>query len=87
MWWPRIAFLLSILAVALLVLSGFGVRAGLWPFRVGFGMFAGAMLTGLAAVGAASIALAVPRFRHPTRILIAALAAPSSSAAISMLLG
>ena len=75
MWWPRIALTLSILAAALLVFSGLGVRAGLWPFRVGFGMFAGAMLAGLAAIGAASIALAVPRLRHPKRILIAALAA------------
>ena len=33
MWWPRIALTLSILAAALLVLSGFGVRVGLWPFR------------------------------------------------------
>ncbi|HYI87749.1 MAG TPA: DUF1499 domain-containing protein [Burkholderiales bacterium] len=84
MWWPRIALLLSILAAALLVFSGLGVRAGLWPFRVGFGMFAGAMLSGLAAIGAASIALAVPRLRHPKRILIAALALGAASAAMPL---
>jgi hypothetical protein len=84
MWWPRIALLLSILAAALLVFSGLGVRAGLWPFRVGFGMFAGAMLAGLAAIGAASIALAVPRLRHPKRILIAALVLGAASAALPL---
>jgi len=67
MWWQRIALTFSILAAALLVFSGLGVRAGLWPFRVGFGMFAGAMLTGLAAIGAATIVLAVPRLREAAR--------------------
>jgi Protein of unknown function (DUF1499) len=84
MWWPRIALLLSILAAALLVFSGLGVRAGLWPFRVGFGMFAGAMLTGLAAIGTASIALAVPRLRHPKSMLIAALLLGAASAAVPL---
>jgi uncharacterized protein (DUF1499 family) len=84
MWWPRSAFTLSIFAAALLVFSGLGVRAGLWPFRVGFGMFAGAMLAGLAAIGAASIALAVPRLRHPKSILIAALVLGAASAAVPL---
>jgi hypothetical protein len=84
MWWPRIALTLSILAAALLVFSGLGVRAGLWPFRVGFGMFAGAMLAGMAASGAASIALAVPRLRHPKRTLIAALVLGAVSAAMPL---
>jgi hypothetical protein len=84
MQWPRIALTLSILAAALLVSSGLGVRAGLWPFRVGFGMFAGAMLTGMAAIGAASIALAVPRLRHPKRMLIAALLLGAASAAMPL---
>ena len=44
MWHKRIAVGLAMLAAALLVLSGVGVRAGLWPFRVGFGMFAGPMI-------------------------------------------
>lgn len=73
MWWQRIALTLSIVAAALLVCSGLGVRAGLWPFRVGFGMFGGAMLAGLAAIGAATIVLAVPRLRERARpILVAA---------------
>ena len=84
MWWPRIALTLSILAAALLVFSGLGVRAGLWPFRVGFGMFAGAMLAGMAAIGAASIALAVPRLRRPKPTLIAALLLGAASAAMPL---
>jgi Protein of unknown function (DUF1499) len=84
MWHRRIALALAILAVVLLALSGLGVRAGLWPFRVGFGMFAGAMLTGMAAIGAASIALAVPRLRHPKRMLIAALLLGAASAAMPL---
>ena len=84
MWWPRIALMLSILAAALLVFSGLGVRAGLWPFRVGFGMFAGALLAGLAAIGAASIALAVPRLRHSKRMLVAALLFGAASAAVPL---
>lgn len=85
MWWRRIALTLSILAAALLVFSGLGVRAGLWPFRVGFGMFAGAMLAGLAAIGAAAIALAVPRLREGARpILVAALLLGAAAAALPL---
>jgi hypothetical protein len=65
------------------VFSGLGVRAGLWPLRVGFGMFAGAMLAGLAAIGAASIVLAVPRLREGARpiLVVAALLLGAASAA------
>ena len=85
MWWRRIALALALVAVALLVCSGLGVRTGLWPFRVGFGMFAGAMLTGLAAVGAASIALLVPRLRQGSRsILLFALVLGAASAAVPL---
>jgi uncharacterized protein (DUF1499 family) len=63
MWHRRIALALAVLAAALLAGSGLGVRAELWPFRVGFGMFAGAMLVGLAAAGTAVVALVVPRLR------------------------
>jgi uncharacterized protein (DUF1499 family) len=62
-WHRRIALGLAVLAAALLVCSGLGVRAGLWPFRFGFGMFAGALVAGLAAAGVAAVALAVPRLR------------------------
>jgi hypothetical protein len=39
-WHRRIALSLAVLAAVLLVASGLGVRAELWPFRFGFGMFA-----------------------------------------------
>lgn len=63
MWHRRVALTLALLAAALLVLSGLGVRAGLWPFRLGFGMFAGSLVAGLVAAGIAAAALAVPRLR------------------------
>lgn len=63
MWHRRIALGLAILSAVLLVASGFGVRAGLWPFRVGFGMFAGALVAGLAAAGTAAVGLIIPRIR------------------------
>ena len=63
MWHRRIAFALALLAPVLLAASGLGVRAGLWPYRVGFGMFAAALIAGLAAAGMAAVALAVPRLR------------------------
>jgi len=85
MWHRRIALALAILAVVLLAASGLGVRAGLWPFRVGFGMFAGALLAGLGAVGAAGIALAVPRLRHQGwAVLAAALLIGAACAALPL---
>ena len=85
MWHRRLALALAILAFALLAASGLGVRAGLWPFRVGFGMFAGALLAGLGAVGAAGIALAVPRLRHQGwPVLAAALLVGAACAAVPL---
>jgi hypothetical protein len=85
MWHRRIALALALLAVVLLAASGLGVRAGLWPFRVGFGMFAGALLAGLGAVGAAGIALAVPRLRHQGwPALVAALLIGAACAAVPL---
>jgi len=85
MWHKRVALGLAMLAVALLVLSGPGVRAGLWPFRVGFGMFAGALVAGLAAMGAALVGLAVPRLRAgAVPALIAALVIGAASAALPL---
>jgi hypothetical protein len=63
MWHRRIALALALLAPVLLAASGLGVRAGLWPYRIGFGMFAAALIAGLAAAGMAAVALAVPRLR------------------------
>lgn len=83
MWHKRVALGLALAAAALLVLSGLGVRTGLWPFRVGFGMFAGALVAGLAAMGAALVGLAVPRLRAGAiPALTAALILGAASAAL-----
>lgn len=71
MWHKRIAFGLALIAAALLVSSGLGVRAGWWPFRAGFGMFAGALIAGLAAVGTAAVALAIERLRRGSVSILA----------------
>ena len=85
MWHRRIALALALLAVVLLAASGLGVRAGLWPFRVGFGMFAGALLAGLGTVGAAGIALVVPRLRQQGwPVLVAALLIGAACAAVPL---
>ena len=47
------------------------MRTGLWPFRVGFGMFAGALVTGLAAAGTAAVGLMVPRIRSNSVLVFA----------------
>jgi uncharacterized protein (DUF1499 family) len=85
MWHRRIALALAVLAAALLALSGLGVRAGLWPFPVGFGMFAGALIAGLAAAGTAAVALAVPKLRaRPLSVLVFALLLGLASAAVPL---
>jgi uncharacterized protein (DUF1499 family) len=85
MWHRRTTVALAVLAVLLLAACGPGTRAGLWPFRVGFGMFAGAMLTGLAAAGAALVGLVLPALRaRSAPILIAALLLGAASAAIPL---
>ena len=85
MWHKRIAVGLAMLAAALLVLSGVGVRAGLWPFRVGFGMFAGALVAALAATGTALVALLVPRLRAgAVSALLFALILGAASAALPL---
>ena len=85
MWHRRIALALAILAAVLLVTSGFGVRAGLWQFRFGFGMFAGALFAGLAAAGTAAVALAVPRLRTGSvAILLCALLIGLAAAAVPL---
>ena len=63
MWHRRIALGLALLALVLLAASGPGFRLGLWPFRFGFGMFAGSLIAGLGAAGVAAVALAMPRLR------------------------
>ena len=63
MWHKRVALALAVVSLVLLLVSGLGVRTGLWPFRVGFGLFAGALIAGLAAAGTAAVGLMVPRLR------------------------
>jgi hypothetical protein len=85
MWHKRVALGLALAAATLLLLSGLGVRAGLWPFRVGFGMFAGALVVGLAAMGGALVGLAVPRLRAGAIApLTAALILGAASAALPL---
>jgi len=81
----RITLALAGLAVLLLALSGPGTRAGVWPFRVGFGMFAGALLVGLAAAGAAIVGLVLQRLRAGSvPLLVAALFVGAASAAVPL---
>ena len=85
MWHRRITLTLAAVAVLLLLTSGPGTRVGLWPFQVGFGMFAGALLTGLAAAGAAIVGLASPRLRSRSGLLLAAaLVLGAASAAVPL---
>ena len=85
MWHKRVTLGLAVLAVLLLALSGPGTRIGMWPFRVGLGMFGGALLVGLAAAGAAIVALALPRLRaRSAPVLAAALIVGAASAAVPL---
>src|SRR5687768_18176042 len=81
----RITIALAVLGVLLLVVSGPGTRAGWWPLRVGFGMFAGALLVGLAAAGAAIVGLVLPLQRARSGpLLVAALVLGATSAAVPL---
>ena len=85
MWHKRVTLSLAVLAVLLLAVSGPGTRGGLWPFRVGFGMFAGALLVGLAAAGAALVGLVLPRLRAGSvALLLGAFALGAASAAVPL---
>ena len=85
MWHRRITLALAVLAVLLLAASGPGTRHGWWSFPVGFGMFAGALLVGLAGAGAAVVGLALPAVRaRSVPVLVAALILSASSAAVPL---
>ena len=71
MWHKRVALALAVVSLVLLLVSGVGVRAGLWPFRVGFGLFAGALIAGLAAAGTAAVGLVVPKMRANSSAVLA----------------
>lgn len=60
---PRIALALASLAAAALLLSGPGVRLGLWPFQAGFAILAGAAFVGAGSAIAAFLGLLSPRIR------------------------
>lgn len=51
------------MSVATLVASGYGVRVGLWDFRVGFQIIRWSLYTGLATAGLALIMLSIGRLR------------------------
>ena len=80
MWHKRITLSLAALAILLLVISGPGTRVGLWPFRVGFGMFAGAMLVGLAAAGAALVGVLFRRAQSGPLMFVALFVGTASAA-------
>ena len=85
MWHKRVTVTLAVLAVLLLLISGPGTRAGLWPFRVGFGLFAGALFLGLGAAGAALVGLGLPLQRSQSGpLLVAALMLGAASAAVPL---
>ena len=85
MWHRRITLALAALAVILLATAGPGTRFGLWPLRVGVGIFAGAMLVGLAAAGAAIVALSLPQLRtRSVPVLVTALVLGAASAAVPL---
>ena len=60
----RVALGLALLAVLILLLSGPGVRLGLWPFIAGILALPVAGLIGLIAAGLAIVGLSRPRFRQ-----------------------
>jgi uncharacterized protein (DUF1499 family) len=59
----RIPLALALLSLALLAISGPGVRLGWWPFPIGFQILRWAAYAGLAAAAGAIVALAVPTWR------------------------
>lgn len=81
MWLRRIALTLAVAAAALLLVSGLGVRAGLWPFRMGIALFGAAIGVGLAGAVLAGIGLAIPRLRARSApgLLIAVLVGTASA--------
>lgn len=64
MKFPRFALALALIATALLMAAGPGTRIGLWDFRTGFQLLAGAAFTGVAAAACAFIMLLIGRLRR-----------------------
>jgi len=84
-WHRRVTLALALLAPLLLAICGPGTHAGWWHLWVGVGMFAGAMLAGLAAAGGAIVGLALPQLRARwTPVLLAAFVLGAASAAVPL---
>jgi hypothetical protein len=77
----RIPLLLAVLSVVLLALSGLGVRAGWWPYAVGFTLLRWVVGVGAAAVLLAVISLLIPKARAaavPTLLISAVIGAAAA---------
>jgi uncharacterized protein (DUF1499 family) len=83
MWLRSAAFWISIIAVALLLASGPGVRFGLWPLNVGLILLGVAGLLGLAAVIAAIVGLCMPRVRSIGLVVALAIGAAAAVPPVS----
>jgi uncharacterized protein (DUF1499 family) len=87
-WLRRIAVALGVLAAAALLLSGPGMRLGLWPYQVGLVLLLAAAIAGLAAAGLAMVALCIPGIRKanfPWLLAALVLGAGSASAPLEFL--
>lgn len=72
MKFSRLAIALALIAAALLLAAGPGTRIGLWSFRSGFQLFAGAAFTGLAAAACALTMLLIGRVRRAHGVMLSA---------------
>jgi Protein of unknown function (DUF1499) len=71
----RIPFVIALLAIAALAVSGLGVRQGLWTYRQGFQILEWSAYAGMAAVALALVAALIPWLRRGSVLaLVAALA-------------
>lgn len=77
----RIPLLLALLAALLLALSGLGVRAGWWPYPVGFTLLRWVVGCGAAAVVLALVGLATPKGRSGALFILLASAVIGAAAA------
>jgi uncharacterized protein (DUF1499 family) len=82
MWLSRAALALGILAVLLLLVSGPGVRVGLWPWQTGFLLLRAAVFVGAGAMLLSLIAFSIPRAR--SMMLLGALALGVAAAAVPL---
>ena len=87
-WLRRIAIALAALAAAALLLSGPGMRLGLWPYQVGLLLLLAAGVAGLAAAVLAIVGLCIPGIRKasfPWLLAALLLGAGSASAPFEFL--